>query len=62
MTTHKSDVWSAGVAMMNVLIGKTIDSEIQEKVYYLLGMGDIKKFMSRYIMTEIIMIIDIITV
>ena len=35
MTTHKSDVWSAGVAMMNVLIGKTIDSEIQEKVYYL---------------------------
>ena len=35
MTTHKSDVWSAGVAMMNVLIGKTIDSDIQEKVYNL---------------------------
>ena len=32
MTTHKSDVWSACVAMMNVLIGKAIDSEVQEKV------------------------------
>ena len=27
-----------------------------------IGMGDTEKFMSRYIMTEIIMIIDIITV
>ena len=35
MTTHKSDVWSAGVAMMNVLIGKAFDSDIQEKVYYI---------------------------
>ena len=30
--------------------------------HYMLGMGDTKKFMSQYIMTEIIMIINIITV
>ena len=32
MTTHKSDVWSACVTMMNVLIGKTVNTEVQEKV------------------------------
>ena len=32
MTTHKSDVWSACVALMNVLLGKAVNAEVQEKV------------------------------
>ena len=36
MTTHKSDVWSVCVTMMNVLIGKAVNNEAQEEVWLLI--------------------------
>ena len=32
MTTHKSDVWSACVTMMNVFIGETVNKDAREQV------------------------------
>ena len=32
VTTHKSDVWSACVTMMNVFIGKAVNEEAREQV------------------------------
>ena len=32
VTTHKSDIWSACVTMMNVLIGVAVNDEAQKEV------------------------------
>lgn len=34
MITHKSDVWSACVTMMNVFISETVNAEAKEQVYF----------------------------
>ena len=38
MTTHKSDVWSACVALMNVLLSKAVNAEVQERVCYFVSL------------------------
>ena len=53
MITHKSDVWSGCVTMMNVLIGKgvNIDSRIQVRTYSQLLHVHMYVYIATYIVT-----------